>query len=204
MGCPGTLMTTLETARALIFDCDGTLTDSMPVHYVAWRATLGRYGIEFTEQRFYALAGAPSNKIIGLLAEENDLTLDVDKLADEKERAFLDLLYDLKPVTRVVALVEHNHGRRPMAVASGGFRWVVDKQLEAIGLTGKFDAIVTAEDTSRHKPEPDVFLEAARQMGVPPEECLVLEDAELGLEAAKRAGMGAIDVRDPAWGSSSV
>lgn len=197
-------MTSLESARGLIFDCDGTLTDSMPVHYVAWKATFKRYGIDFSEQRFYALAGAPSNKIVALLAGEAGIELDAAKVGDEKEHAFLDLLPEVKPVERVVDLVHQNLGTRPLAVASGGYRWVIDRQLETIGLTGKFDAIVTAEDTKRHKPEPDVFLEAARQLGVPAEDCFVFEDGDLGLEAAKRAGMAAIDVREPAWGSSSV
>ncbi|MEM1303363.1 MAG: HAD-IA family hydrolase, partial [Planctomycetota bacterium] len=111
-------------------------------------------------------------------------------------------------------LAREQHGKRKLAVASGGYRWVIDRQLEHIGLGGVkpdghppvqfFDAIVTAEDTERHKPHPDVFLEAARQMGVEPEACLVFEDADLGVEAAGRAGMGVIDVRRDGWGSSSA
>lgn len=175
--------------RGLIFDCDGTLTDSMPIHYQSWRATMALHGIHFAEERFYALGGVPSQKIIEMLAAEHLLTLDAAAVADQKEQAFLDLLADLKPIPHILEIARENRGKVKMAVASGGVRPVIMAQLKHIGCADWFDAIVTAEDTERHKPEPDVFLEAARQLGVPPSECLVYEDAELGVEAAKRAGM---------------
>jgi HAD superfamily hydrolase (TIGR01549 family) len=175
--------------RGLIFDCDGTLTDSMPIHYRSWRATMARHGIEFAEDRFYALGGVPSQKIIEMLAAEACLTLDSAAVADEKERAFLELLCDLKPIPHILEIARENRGKVKMAVASGGVRPVIMAQLEHIGCADWFDAIVTAEDTERHKPEPDVFLEAARQLGVRADQCLVYEDSELGVEAAKRAGM---------------
>ncbi|MEM6329990.1 MAG: HAD-IA family hydrolase [Planctomycetota bacterium] len=190
--------------RALIFDCDGTLADSMPVHFRAWRETLGGHGIPFTEDRFYALGGMPSDRIITLMSDEHGVDLNASEVAQEKERAFLRLLGAVRPVERVVAVARSERGRRKLAVASGGFRWVVDKQLAHIGADGWFDAVVTAEDTQRHKPHPDVFLEAARRLGVAPAECLVFEDADLGVEAARRAGMAVIDVRRDGWGSSSV
>ncbi len=182
---------------ALIFDCDGTLIDSMPAHYVAWRATLDAVGIDFPEQRFYELAGTPTDRIIELLANEQSIAVDVDGLAQRKELAYLDGLDRIAPIPSVVNVVRENIGRLPMAVASGGFRDVVLRQLAQIGLQNVFDAIVCAEDTTRHKPHPDVFLEAARRLGVAPELCCVYEDADLGLEAARRAGMAMIDIR--AW-----
>ena len=193
-----------DSARAIIFDCDGTLTDSMPAHFLAWNATMGAHGVPFDEEQFYAMGGMPSDRIIAMMAERHGLPLDAVRLSREKEERFLDFLDQVRPVEKVVALAREQKGRRKLAVASGGFRWVIDRQLEHIGLAGWFDAIVTAEDTERHKPHPDVFLEAARQLGVAPGECVVLEDADLGVEAAHRAGMAVIDVRQGGWGSSSA
>lgn len=181
--------------QALIFDCDGTLTDSMPLHFVAWNQTMQRFGIEFTEDRFYALGGIPSDKIIQMLAEEANMQLDVLAVTREKEQVFLDNMHLLEEIAAITSIVRENHGKLPMAVASGGFRDIVAKQIAHIGLEGLFDTMVTAEDTTRHKPEPDVFLEAARRLGVAPEHCLVYEDADLGIEAARRAGMQWVDVR---------
>lgn len=181
--------------QALIFDCDGTLTDSMPLHFVAWNQTMRRFGIDFTEDRFYALGGIPSDKIIQMLADEAKLSLDVAAVTLEKEQVFLESLHLLEEIGAITSVVRENKGKLPMAVASGGFRDIVKRQIAHIGLEGWFDTIVTAEDTARHKPEPDVFLEAASRLGVAPAHCLVYEDADLGIEAARRAGMQWIDVR---------
>jgi beta-phosphoglucomutase-like phosphatase (HAD superfamily) len=180
---------------ALIFDCDGTLTDSMPLHYLAWREVLGRHGIGFDEDRFYALGGMPTDKIIAMLAGEHGLQLDALAVAHEKEQAFIDGIHLLEEIPAITGIVRRERGRLKMAVASGGFRNVVFSQLQQLGLADFFDAVVAAEDTERHKPEPDVFLEAARRLGVPPERCRVYEDSDLGIEAARRAGMEWFDVR---------
>lgn len=180
---------------ALIFDCDGTLTDSMPVHYVAWHRTMSGYGISFPEDRFYALGGMPSDKIVRLLAGEQGILVDANRAATEKENAFLTLIHLLEPILPVMAVAEHFRHKLPMAVASGGFREVVQQQLNQIGCGDWFDSVVAAEDTDRHKPEPDVFLEAARRVGVSPQRCLVYEDSDLGISAAKTAGMDYVDVR---------
>lgn len=179
----------------LIFDCDGTLTDSMPLHYVAWREVLGRHGIAFDEDRFYALGGMPTDKIIAMLAAETGTSLDPLAVAHEKEQAFLDNMHLLEEIPAITQIVREQRGRLKMAVASGGFRNVVQRQLQQLRLSDYFDAVVTAEDTQRHKPEPDVFLEAARRLGVPPGRCRVYEDSDLGIEAARRAGMPWVDVR---------
>lgn len=181
--------------QALIFDCDGTLTDSMPVHYLAWHKTLKNYGIIFPEDRFYALGGIPTDKIIRILADEQGVAVDAQSAAVAKENAFLELLYLLEPIHYVIEVVRHFHKRLPMIVASGGFREVIKKQITQIGCDGMFDDIVAAEDTARHKPEPDVFLEAARRVGADPTRCLVYEDSDLGLQAARAAGMDFIDIR---------
>ena len=180
---------------ALIFDCDGTLTDSMPIHYVAWHRTMQDYGIQFPEDRFYSLGGIPTDKIIRMLADEQQVEVDAHKAAIAKENAFLELLHLLEPIQQVVAVARHFHRRVPMIVASGGFREIIKKQITQIGCDGLFDDIVAAEDTDRHKPEPDVFLEAARRVGADPTRCLVYEDSDLGVQAARSASMDFIDVR---------
>lgn len=184
--------------EGLIFDCDGTLADTMPLHFHAWRSTLDRYGIALDEDRFYSLGGQPTVKIVQLLADEQGLDLDADVVANEKEEAFLTRLAEVKPIAPIVDIVRANVGKLPMAVASGSHRAVVFDVLKIIGLDDLFDenTVVGAEDTKLHKPNPDVFLEAARRIGVAPEKCRVYEDAELGLEAARRAEMECFDVRD--------
>ncbi|HBJ37272.1 MAG TPA: HAD family hydrolase [Planctomycetaceae bacterium] len=184
-----------QTYLALIFDCDGTLTDSMPLHYVAWRRTLDRYGIVFPEDRFYAMGGVPTDKIIEILSHEQGIVADVVAVAAEKEREFLTTIGDVQPNPPVCEIARLHHGRLPMAVASGGIRSVVIDQLVKIQMHGHFDVIVAAEDTQRHKPEPDVFLEAAKRMSVPADRCLVFEDTDIGVTAARRAGMDFVDVR---------
>jgi HAD superfamily hydrolase (TIGR01509 family) len=182
--------------RGLIFDCDGTLADTMPAHYRAWTAMLGRHGIPFPETRFYELGGVPTEKIIRIVAAENGVALgDVGAMVREKEAAFLAHLHAVRPLEAVVAVAAAFRGKLPLAVASGGYRETITRTLDQLGIRGWFDATVVAEDTPRHKPEPDVFLEAARRLGVPAAACVVFEDTDIGLEAARRAAMAAVDVR---------
>ncbi len=181
---------------ALIFDCDGTLADTMPAHYLAWTAMLDRHGIPFTEERFYELGGVPTEQIIHILSGETGVpVVDVGAMRDEKEAGFLTHLHAVRAVGPVLAVADAYRGRLPMAVASGGYRDTIARTLDRLAVGDWFDAVVTAEDTTRHKPEPDVFLEAARRLSAPPARCVVFEDTDIGLEAARRAGMAGVDVR---------
>jgi HAD superfamily hydrolase (TIGR01509 family) len=182
----------------LIFDCDGTLADTMPAHYKAWLSVLGPVGIPFPEPRFYALGGMPTAKIIRLLADESGVPVadaDIGPMVEAKEARFLTFLEEVVPIEPVVRIAAAYCGKLPVAVASGGYRDTITRTLDRIRIRDWFDALVTAEDTPRHKPEPDVFLEAARRLGVPAAGCVVFEDTDIGLEAARRAGMAGIDVR---------
>ncbi len=185
-----------------IFDCDGTLADTMPLHYRAWVETLERYDTEFAEQLFYDLGGVPTLNIVHILNDRFGYALHPDEVAHAKEARYEELLPQAEPVPQIVELVRAYHGRMPLAVASGGLRRLVDKTVAALGLTAHFDAVCTAEDVPRGKPEPDLFLLAAERMGVAPSGCVVFEDADLGLEAARRAGMTGIDVRP--WVPSAI
>ncbi len=185
-----------EGFEGYIFDCDGTLTDSMPLHFLSWQAAMARYGIDFPEERFYGMAGMPTDKIIEILSAEQGIQVDVAQATEEKEQGFLDRISELKPIEFTIQKVhEAIAAGKKVSVASGGTREAVRLQLEAIGMSENFEIRVCAEDTERHKPEPDVFLRAAELMGVAPEKCVVYEDADLGIQAAKAAGMAWVDVR---------
>jgi HAD superfamily hydrolase (TIGR01509 family) len=180
---------------ALIFDCDGTLADTMPAHYRAWVEILRPHGIAFPEDRFYAMGGMPTGKIVERLFSEVGKIPDVAAMVRRKEAAFMEMLDEIRPIEKVVEVARRARGLSPMAVASGGHRRMVELTLRQIGILDWFPVIVAAEDTTRHKPEPDVFWEAARRLGVAPAECTVYEDTDLGVEAARRAGMRWVDVR---------
>lgn len=182
----------------LIFDCDGTLADTMPVHYRAWLKVLAGVDIPFNEVRFYQLGGVPTAKIIRILSDETGGPLheeQIEGMTVAKEEHFLEMLTDVTPIEPVRAIAERFRGKLPMAVASGGYRAVIEKTVQFVGMADWFDAVVCAEDTARHKPEPDVFLEAARRLNVDPARCVVFEDTDIGLEAALRAGAVGVDVR---------
>jgi beta-phosphoglucomutase family hydrolase len=189
------MTSTLSVSEALIFDCDGTLADTMPAHHQAWQNTLAGLGAGFPVERFYALAGVPTRQIARLLAEEYALTVDPDVLAARKEQAYVDSMPAVLPIEKVVSIARAARGRLPIAVASGSHRALVEMTLTQIGVRDWFPVVVAAEDTIRHKPEPDVFLLAAERLGVRPEACVVYEDADLGIEAARRAGMRYVDIR---------
>jgi beta-phosphoglucomutase family hydrolase len=174
---------------AYIFDCDGTLADTMPLHYRAWCAALKEYNAEFPEALFYELGGVPTERIVEILNERHGHSMPVRETAAFKDNLFVQLIPQTLPIEPVVELVRQFHGAKPLAVASGGTREIVTKILDALGILKMFDAIVTAEDYRRGKPAPDPFLEAARQLGVPPDQCLVFEDTPAGIAAANAAGM---------------
>lgn len=180
--------------KALIFDVDGTLVDSMPMHFQAWIKVIEQYGIKYTKELFYSTAGKSTQKIVEILNKKFKLSIDPQQVALEKEREFLKNVKKLKPILEVAKLVENNAGKFAYAAGTGGQRKLVEIELEVTGLDKYFPVVVTAEDVINHKPEPDTFLKCADSIGVAPEYCQVFEDAALGLEAAKRAGMIATDI----------
>ncbi len=180
---------------ALIFDCDGTLADTMPGHFAAWTAALRASGGDITEERFYQNAGVTSAAIIEALNRDFGYGLDIPKTVERKEQMYVDALHEVKEITAVADIARAFHGKVPLAVASGGLRNVVHATLDAVGLRPLFDAVVTAEDVTHGKPAPDIFLKAAALLGVAPEGCIVYEDGDPGIVAAYAAGMRVIDVR---------
>jgi HAD superfamily hydrolase (TIGR01509 family) len=172
-----------------IFDCDGTLADSMPVHYRAWADTVKKHGGQMPEELFYALGGWPSNKMVELLNERFGTSLDPEIVAVEKEHLYVQRIARIQPIREVAEFARQVASFAKISVASGGVLPVVARTLETIGFKGFFPIIVTTEQVKRGKPFPDMFLEAAHRMSVHPSDCLVLEDSTAGFEAAKAAGM---------------
>lgn len=167
----------------------------MRAHWVAWRDALRRQNMELDEQSFYQHSGTPSKRVIPMLAAEQGVTVEFERALADKEEFFLQSLELLEPIPRVVEIADAHRGKTKMAVASGGTRRLVHHQLKQVGIFDWFDTIVTCEDTEKHKPDPDVFLEAARRLEAKPQHCRVYEDGLPGFEAARRAGMECIDVR---------
>ena len=185
------------TFKAYLFDCDGTIADSMPLHYVAWKKALGEHGAQFPEDVFYAWGGMPAAEIIRTLAAQQGLNMPVDEVEHRKEALYYELLPKLEAVPEVLEHIDLNHGRLPMAVVSGSTRESVTNSLEILGLLDKFDTLVCAGDYTRSKPDPEPFLTAAARLGVKPEDCLVFEDTEMGIQAATAAGMASVKVLQP-------
>jgi HAD superfamily hydrolase (TIGR01549 family) len=181
--------------KALIFDCDGTLANTMPLHWQAWQVITTKHGVVFPEARFYALGGVPSRHILQMLREEQRLSIDPIAVSREKEEEYLKLMAQVGPIHEVVEIAKEHAGKLPMAVASGGTKPVIEKVLRHLNIRDLFGAVVTSEDVLHQKPAPDIFLEAARQLGVLPRNCRAYEDTDIGLEAIRTAGMDAVDVR---------
>jgi len=183
--------------KAYLFDCDGTIVDSMPLHYIAWKTALAEWGCDFDEQLFYSWGGKPVDEIISTLNKMNGLEMPVEQVGTRKESLYFELLPQLKVIPEVLEHILAQQGRIPFAVVSGGRRTSVVRSLTAVHLLDRFQTIVGADDYVNSKPAPDAFLLAAARLGVPPADCLVFEDTDLGIQAATAAGMASVLVPSP-------
>jgi len=174
-----------------IFDLDGTLADTMPVHYRAWEDAMRNAGLKgrLDENYFYALGGVPSRQVAELLGRHHGIALDPERVYRDKEDIFMASVQKLELIGPVVEFARAAGRTHPLALASGGTRDVVASTLAKTGLAPLFPVVVTADDVEHGKPAPDMFLLAARLMGVPPGRCLVFEDGQPGIQAAEAAGM---------------
>ena len=181
--------------QGLIFDCDGTLADSLPLHYAAWEETFAALGLPCPLEFLLRHNGKPTDLIVKLYNAEFGRTIDVAEFTADKERRTYARLEQTRPVEPAAGLARQSYRRLPLAVVSGSNRANVERTLRAIGLRELFPVVLTADDGLPPKPAPELFLEAARRLRVEPGYCQVFEDADAGLEAARRAGMLATDVR---------
>ncbi len=183
-------------AKGLIFDLDGTLADTMPIHFIAWRNAAAKYGIDFTPKVFEKLAGIPLYPTVERLNEMFGTTIIPKEMGDIKEKEFENNMHHTPEIKVVTDLVKRYHGLIPMAVGTGGCRRLALKTLDIIGLNGYFDVLVTSEDVSNFKPHPETFLKCADGIGIKPSDCEVFEDGILGIRAAQTAGMMVVDVTE--------
>jgi HAD superfamily hydrolase (TIGR01509 family) len=182
---------------AYLFDCDGTIADSMPLHYIAWKRALAEWNCSFDERLFYAWGGTPVAEIVSWLNQKQGLKMPVEGVASRKEQLYMEQLPELKAIPEVVEHIEAQHGRIPFAVVSGSTRDSVTASLCSLQLLDKFDALVCAGDYQKSKPDPEAFLLGAAKLGVAPEACLVFEDTDMGIQAATSAGMAFVKVPPP-------
>jgi len=184
-----------EHIRGLIFDCDGTLVDSMSLHMKAWEMAVRLFGAKFDPEFFFSKKGMRDTDIVAKFNLHFGKLFNSVDVVRAKDNYFLQHVDGVMPLHLVVDFVRRYHKVLPMAVASGGSREIVERELQVIGIVNFFDVILTADDPFKPKPFPDIFLEAARKIGVQPSLCQVFEDGDLGLQAAENAGMLATDIR---------
>lgn len=182
-------------AKGLIFDIDGTICDTMPVHFIAWRETAAEQGIDFTTDFFLEVTGIPALQTSEYLRDKFKGDFDVVEFTRLKEERFELNMHKAKPIEPVIKIIRENKGKLPMACGTGGSQYLAWKTLEISGVKDCFEHVVAAEDVINHKPFPDTFLKAAELIGVDPSDCEVFEDGELGLQAAISAGMMCVDVK---------
>lgn len=193
-----------DAFEAYIFDCDGTLADSMPVHYSAFLKAFDYLGINvpLSEELYYGLGGVPIHEFTDRLNHKFHVEINSHELNEVKNKFYRESLDEIQPVKPVVDLLRETVGKLPMAVASGGTRYCVTRTLEILGILKLVDSVVTAEDVQRGKPAPDIFLKSAELLGADPRKCLVFEDAALGIQAAKAAGMEVVHVETHPYANS--
>jgi len=181
--------------KGLIFDCDGTLVDSMPMHMHAWQQAFQGIDNEYDHDLLYSLKGMKETDVIITYNQQHGTNLDPEKMVQIKHSFLSKYIPNVKPINIVVNIAQKYHGKMPLAVVSGSPRKIVHPELEAIGILTLFETILTADDPFKPKPAADIFLEAASRIGIKPKYCQVFEDGDPGIEAAQNAGMVTTDIR---------
>lgn len=181
--------------KALIFDIDGTLLDTMPIHYKACQIVCKEYGFEFPLDYFYQTAGAPTHEVFEALGKQLSIDIDFQQAAFEKEEKYKEFASEIKIFPEMAQILSLYKNKLPMACGTGATREIALLNLKAANLEDFFQTVITCEDVSFPKPHPETFLKAARALSIPPANCQVFEDGDYGLQAAKTAGMMATDIR---------
>lgn len=185
--------------QLLIFDCDGTLMETLSLHYQAWRDAFVSQGLSFIDEEEFIreYAGVSGGRMVAAVAAKLNYTLDIKELQEYKKKIFLEqYIMRVTLIQKTFAIVKKYHGKLPMVVASGGAKEAVKQMLHLNDVFGYFQQVFAIEDVTHGKPAPDVFLKAAQDQGVLAENCLVFEDHFAGFAAAESAGMRYIDVNE--------
>jgi beta-phosphoglucomutase-like phosphatase (HAD superfamily) len=190
--------------KGLIFDLDGTLADTMPYQFKGWKVACQKFGADIDTAFLRKYTGTPGWIIADEILKQCNLkgSVTIEEIMTEKLYQFYKEQHRVKPIVPVVDIVKKYYGKLPMAIGTGGHREAVERTLNVTDLRKYFDIIITANDVDNFKPHPETFLKCAALMNIEPEFCEVFEDGELGIEAAKNAGMLATDVRpwyDSSW-----
>lgn len=191
-----TIIPVYPETRGLIFDIDGTLVHTLPIHYKACQIVCKDYGFDFPLDFFYKYSGVPTVKTFEILMAQLGLDHDADKLGTLKDEKYLEIISEVKIIEEVYDIVLRYKDKLPMALGTGASRAIAERNLKAAGIFDMFDIIITADDVKNHKPFPDTFLLCAERMGISPAYCQVFEDADPGLKAAKDGGMMFTDIRE--------
>ena len=186
----------LAHIRGLIFDCDGTLVDSMPLHMEAWKAAFGKYNSYYNEEFLFSLKGMKETEIIDLYNTKFNTELNPEIMVAAKHKYFIENINSVKPIGKIVDIAVNYFEKLPLAVVSGSVDQIVKLELMTLGIIDLFKVILTADDPYKPKPSPDIFLAAASALNLTPKYCLVFEDGDAGLDAAQKAGMETIDIRE--------
>jgi HAD superfamily hydrolase (TIGR01509 family) len=187
----------LNKAKGIIFDCDGTLVDSMALHMQAWKHAFIKHNVKYNEPFLSSLKGMKESEIISKYNSAFNTKLIPAEVVADKHIFFKEHIDNIKPIDKIVLVAINNFGRKPMAVVSGSVAEIVHKELKIIGIFNLFNTIISANDPFKPKPNPECFLEAANRLKIDPRDMVVFEDGDAGLIAAQKAGMQIIDVRDP-------
>jgi HAD superfamily hydrolase (TIGR01509 family) len=176
---------------AYLYDCDGTLADTMGPHIEAWVEECQSRGVNLDGKVIHELAGMPAVPTVHEINRRYGSDLNPEEIAQAKENRFFDhYLHRVKPIEAIVnGLKEAARAGKRIAVVSGGRKRVVKETLKILEISDLVEVLICAEDVKKGKPDPEPFLMAAAALGVKPSECLVFEDADLGIESAERAGM---------------
>lgn len=181
--------------KGLIFDLDGTILDSMPLHHEGYNHALAPYGIDYPKEVFESRGGIPTKDTMKMIEvdyqiENFDLTT-----ALEAKKEFVESHLDrIRLIEPVFEIIKDYHGKLPMSVGTGSNRMVVDELFDRFSLNRYFTHVVTATEVTNYKPHPETFLKCAELMDVQPEDCVVFEDGKPGMQAARSAGMQIIDI----------
>ncbi|WP_413557399.1 HAD family hydrolase [Bdellovibrio sp. HCB209] len=180
--------------KALLFDFDGTVADTMPAHLGAWNKALNKYDLSLSREQHQAWAGRPTHRIVEMMNELHGTSINPQQFVAEKEVHYLASLNEVSTIASVMDVIKHYHRQIPMAIVTGSRRKIVELTMNQLNLQPYFDLLVCAEDYTQGKPAPDCFLLAANKFGTDPKDCLVFEDAVLGIQAAHTAGMDCLKV----------